>query len=156
MSWRGGTHKTRTPIRSIDLERLLPLLQVPNVRFVSLQYTREAPAEVEALHASTGITIAHMPSAIEDYEETAALVSALDLTVTVCTAVVHLAGALGRPVWVAAPYSPEWRYGYAGDDMPWYPSARVFRQGSYGSWDEVVGALTRCLQDRVRAQPSSS
>ena len=153
LSWRGGTHKTRTPIRSIGLDRLLPLLRTPHVHFVSLQYTSEAPAEVEALRAGSGITITHVPAAVADYEETAGLVSALDLTLTVCTAVAHLAGALGRPVWVAAPYSPEWRYGCAGDDMPWYPSARLFRQTSYGSWDEVLTALTACLQDRVLAQP---
>ena len=73
-----------------------------------------------------------------DYDETAALVSALDLTVSVCTSVVHLTGALGRPVWVLAPQAPEWRYGTRGEAVPWYPSARVFRQEDYGEWDPVM------------------
>ncbi|MGZ8264549.1 MAG: hypothetical protein ACXW2I_10045, partial [Burkholderiales bacterium] len=58
----------------------------------------------------------------------------------------HLAGALGRPVWVAAPRSPEWRYGFSGEEMPWYPSARVFRQDAHGEWDGVVGELARRLR----------
>jgi ADP-heptose:LPS heptosyltransferase len=80
-----------------------------------------------------------------DYEETAALVSALDLVISVCTAVIHLGGALGRPVWVMAPYSPEWRYGIAGEEMPWYPSVRVFRQAAFGEWDAVVERVAQSL-----------
>ena len=61
--------------------------------------------------------IEHWSEAIDDYDQTAALVCALDLVVSVCTALVHLGGALGRPVWVMAPYSPEWRYGFSGESM---------------------------------------
>ncbi|MGZ8153895.1 MAG: tetratricopeptide repeat protein [Burkholderiales bacterium] len=146
LSWRGGTYATRSPLRSIDLDRLLPLLKLPNVHFVSLQYTAEALSEIQALEAEHAIQVTHWPEAIADYEETAALVSALDLTITVCTAIVHLAGALGRPVWVAAPRSPEWRYGFSGEEMPWYPSARVLRQDAHGEWDGVVGELARRLR----------
>lgn len=146
VSWKGGTYTTRSPLRSISLSRLAPILRVPGVHFVSLQYTPDAPADIEALSADEGIEIKHWPEAISDYEETAALVSALDLTVTVCTAVVHLAGALGRPVWVAAPHSPEWRYGLVGETMPWYPSARIFRQETRGDWDPVVDALAERLR----------
>lgn len=140
-SWRGGTHKTRSPLRSVDLEALRPLLQLPGLRFVSLQYTSEAAAEVADANARHGLKIAHWPDAIDDYEETAALVTALDLTVSVCTAVVHLAGALGRPVWVLAPRGAEWRYGYAGCAMPWYPSALIFRQRREGMWAEPLAEL---------------
>ncbi|MGZ5114603.1 MAG: tetratricopeptide repeat protein [Burkholderiales bacterium] len=146
MSWRGGTYKTRNPIRSIGLERWMPILTLPNVHFVSVQYTAEAPAEIAALAADHGITITHWQNAIDDYDETAALVCALDVVLTVCTSIVHLTGALGRPVWVAAPFVPEWRYGLEGDGMAWYPSARLFRQSEYGGWEDVIRAMSERLR----------
>lgn len=115
ISWQGGVRKTNQPLRSIALERWLPLLAVPNARFVSLQYTSGASGEVAGLRARHGVHVVHWQQAIDDYEETAALICALDLMISVCTAAIHLGGALGRPVWVMAPYSPEWRYGFAGD-----------------------------------------
>jgi ADP-heptose:LPS heptosyltransferase len=108
------------------------------VRFVSLQYGDAAAAETAALARNGGPVITHGQEAIDDYEETAALVGALDLTISVCTAVVHLSGAMGRPVWVLTPQAAEWRYGTRGEAMPWYPSARVFRQEHYGDWDPVL------------------
>jgi hypothetical protein len=91
------------------------------------------------------VRIAHWPEAISDYDETAALVSALDLTLSVCTSVVHLAGAMGHPVWVLAPNNPEWRYGCSGESMPWYPSARIFRQERDRDWSGVFGAVRESL-----------
>lgn len=155
ISWRGGTDASRAGMRSIALEDWLPLLRTPGARFVSLQYTREAAAEVEAFTARHGIAIAHWPEALDDYEETAALVSALDLTVSVCTAVVHLAGALGREVWVLAPAVPEWRYGVAGESLPWYPSARMFRQQEAGCWAPTLTAAALALARAVAPQAAS-
>jgi hypothetical protein len=123
ISWQGGTYKTRTSKRSIPLEGWLPVLRTGGVRFVSLQYTEGAASELDALREGHGVDVTHWREAIDDYDETAALVTALDLTISVCTAVIHLGGALGRPVWVMAPYSPEWRYGFVGERMPWYPCA---------------------------------
>ena len=80
-----------------------------------------------------------------DTDETAALVCALDVVVSVCTALVHLGGALGRPVWVLAPVSPEWRYGFSGEAMPWYPSVKLFRQADYADWAPVIGRVAREL-----------
>ncbi len=145
ISWRGGTQASRAPLRSIMLEEWLPVLQVPGVRFVSLQYTANTPQDLEALQHHHGVGVAHWPEAIGDYDETAALVSALDLTVSVCTSVVHLAGALGQPVWVLAPRNPEWRYGCSGGSMPWYPSARIFRQKRDRDWSGVLGAVQASL-----------
>ena len=88
-------------------------------------------------------------------DQTAALVCALDLVVSVCTSLVHLGGALGRPVWVLAPVSPEWRYGFAGEAMPWYPSVRLFRQARYGEWEPVIAAAARELA-ALRRNPASS
>jgi tetratricopeptide (TPR) repeat protein len=147
ISWKGGTHASRAPLRSLTLSEWLPVLRTPGARFVSLQYTAEAAAELRAFEAETGIHIEHWPEAIADYDETAALVCALDLTVSVCTSVVHLAGALGHPVWVLAPKNAEWRYGSAGEAMPWYPSARLFRQTREGAWGEVVDAVARRLRE---------
>jgi len=151
ISWRGGTFKTRSPKRSIPLEDWLPILRTPGARFVSLQYTAGAGEELAALRDQHDVGVAHWPEAIDDYDETAALVSALDLTISVCTAVIHLAGALGRAVWIMAPYSPEWRYGFLGERMPWYPSACVIRQRESGDWASVVATVTERLTERSAA-----
>lgn len=144
LSWRGGTRRSRAPLRSLTLERLLPLLRIPGIHWVSLQYDAGA-GEVDAFARQHGIDLVHWQDAIDDYEDTAALACALELTISVCTAIVHLCGALGRPVRVMAPYSPEWRYGARGERMPWYPSARVIRQRSPGDWDGVLQEIGREL-----------
>lgn len=146
IAWTGGVRKTRRGARSLPLEAWLPILRLPGVSFVSLQYTADARDEVTAFSKRHGVPVEHWNEAIEDYEETAALVCALDLVVSVCTAVIHLTGALGRPVWVMAPYSPEWRYGFSGSTMPWYPSARVFRQPAYGAWEPVTESVAAELK----------
>jgi tetratricopeptide (TPR) repeat protein len=138
LAWTGGVRRTRRELRSIPLAQLLPVLRVPGVQFVSLQYTADAAAETAALRSSHGIDVHHWPEALDDYDQTAALVCALDQVVSVCTSLVHLTGALGRPAWVMAPAGPEWRYGAAGETMPWYPSVRLFRQAAYAEWDPVV------------------
>lgn len=148
ISWKGGTYVSRTDQRSIALEEWLPIFRIPGVRFVSLQYTEGAAEEVRALRERHGVDLVHWPEAIDDYDETAALVSALDVTITVCTAIAHLAGALGRPLWVMAPTNPEWRYGFSGDTMVWYPSARVFRQTRPGHWSEVIASVSLELQQQ--------
>jgi hypothetical protein len=153
ISWRGGVRKTRRALRSIPLDRWLPILGAPGTRFVSLQYTAGADAEIAQLRAQSGNAIEHWAEAVDDYDETAALLAALDLTISVCTAVIHLGGALGRPVWVMAPYSPEWRYGFTGDTMPWYPSVKVFRQPAFGEWGPVTSSVAAELR-RLAGAPS--
>lgn len=151
LSWRGGVPMTGRPWRSLALDDLLPVLRTRGVTFVNLQYG-ECVNEIERLERTSGIRLVHWPDALEIYDETAALVCALDLTVSVCTAVVHLAGALGCPAWVMAPVRPESRYGFKGESMRWYPSVRVFRQQAFGVWDgvleEVVSALARAAAER--------
>ena len=145
VSWRGGTPRTRTERRSLPLAGLAPLVREAGFRFVSLQYGPDAAAEVERFAAESGIRVHHWPEAIDDYDETAALASALAGIVSACTAIVHLAGALGRPVWVATPRVPEWRYGSLGERMPWYPTVRLVRQADSGVWEPVVDAIRRDL-----------
>jgi len=140
LSWRGGVPQTGRGSRSIGLAELLPILRLEGVSFVSLQYG-PCGEELAALRQRHGIEIHHWQDAIDDYEETAALVCALDLTLSVCTAVVDLAGALGRPVWVMAPVRSDFRYGLRGDAMRWYPSARIFRQATFGEWAPVLEAV---------------
>jgi tetratricopeptide (TPR) repeat protein len=127
VSWRGGTPRSRNGLRSLTLERLAPVLKAPGVHFVNLQYG-QCRGEIDSFSGMRGVPIHHWAEAIEDYDETAALVSALDLVVSVCTAVVNLGGALNRPVWVMAPLVPDARYGCEGRTTIWYPSVRVFRQ----------------------------
>jgi hypothetical protein len=147
LSWRGGTASTRRRLRSIALRDLSAILGTPGCRFVSLQYG-DCASEIEQARAE-GVALAHWQTAIDDYDETAALCTALDLTVSVCTAVIHLNGALGRPVWVMAPAVPEWRYGRSGDTMPWYPSVRLYRQRSEAPWDEVFSRVAHDLAQRA-------
>lgn len=142
ISWRGGSIYTNRKRRTLSLETLHPLLSMPGVQWINLQYG-ERNAEIASLKESSGIEIIDWPEAIDgDYDETAALVGALDLVISVCTSVIHLTGALGRPVWVMVPYTPEWRYGYQGETMPWYPTVRRYRQSDPKDWTAVI--------DRVR------
>jgi Tfp pilus assembly protein PilF len=140
LSWQGGLPSTGRSRRSIPLEALRPLLEVPGTRFVSLQYG-EVGGELAALERNHAIRVEHWPEVIASSDDTAALTCALDLTVSVCTALVHLTGALGRPAWVMVPAVPEWRYGAEGEGMPWYPSVRLFRQAVPGDWQPVLERL---------------
>jgi tetratricopeptide (TPR) repeat protein len=151
VSWRGGTVFTRQERRSLSLQMLLPVLSVPGVRWVNLQYGQRSD-DIAALQQESGIEIVDWPEAIDgDYDETAALVSALDLVISVCTSVVHLTGALGRPAWVMTARVPEWRYGLHGSTMPWYPQVRLFRQATQGDWGPVVSGIERALRQRLDA-----
>jgi tetratricopeptide (TPR) repeat protein len=143
VSWRGGGVATRRHLRSIPLDEWLPLLRTPGTAFVSLQYD-DCAREIGELRDRHGVTVRHWQEAIDDYDETAALVCALDLVISVCTSLVHLAGALGRPAWVLVPAVPEWRYLREGEATPWYPSLRLIRQPRVGEWGPVLG------QARVR------
>jgi Flp pilus assembly protein TadD len=143
--WRGGVLKTGRAWRSLHPKSILQLLGVPGATFVSLQ--RDASAEeLGFLRDQHGVAIEHWQDALDDVEEAAALVGALDLTISVCTWIVHLAGAQGLPVWVMAPVRPEPRYGLAGSSMRWYPTARVFRQRAFGVWNDVVDEVAAELR----------
>jgi tetratricopeptide (TPR) repeat protein len=144
LSWRGGTHRTRQPLRSLALPDLAPILRARALQGVSLQYG-DAAAEVRACAEGHALPVTHWPDAIDDLGQMAALISALDLVVSVCNTTIHLGGALGRPVWVMAPQVPEWRYGIAGEGMPWYPSVRIFRQARAGEWPPVIARVAAAL-----------
>lgn len=149
LSWRGGVRATRRQLRSIPPSSFAPLYQ-DGVRFVSLQYGDVSEDIVEMKRC--GLEIAHWPEAISDYDETAALVCALDQVVSVCTAVIHLCGALGRPIFVLVPKVSEWRYLFAGDRLPWYPTVQLIRQKNEAEWKDVIGEVRQRLEIMTRVR----
>ncbi len=145
LSWIGGMQKTGRSRRSLSVAELRPLLDLPGISWVSLQYT-PATEEIAALAAAGGPRMVEFPGATADMDELAGLVAALDLVVSVCNTTVHVAGALGKEVLVMAPFVPEWRYGMRGTRMVWYPSARVIRQPRYGEWRPVLEEVKATLR----------
>ena len=148
ISWRGGTRISRRQIRSIKLEDWLPILRLQGVHFVSLQYD-EHDQEIQRLANQHGIRVTQWKDALDDFGQTAALVSALDLVVSVCTTVIHLSGALNKEAWVLVPACPEWRYGAEGTDMPWYPSVHLYRQHVVGEWAPMINEVAGSLSQRI-------
>lgn len=144
IAWQGGTVITRRAIRSIDLPKLEPVLNVPNCHFISLQHDA-LPIQLMEFNQIAGHKLHHFAGAHADLDETAALISCLDLIITVQTAIVHLAGALNRPTWVMVSSAPEWRYLCSGQTMPWYPSVTLFRQPSRSNWSVVIEKITESL-----------
>jgi tetratricopeptide (TPR) repeat protein len=132
--WSGRPDHGNDRSRSIPLERLAPLLAAPGIEWVSLQ--REVRVSDEAALREAGIL--HLGDELADFEDTAALMTLLDLVVTVDTAAAHLAGALARPLWILLSFSPDWRWLLGRQDSPWYPTARLFRQPQPGDWDPVL------------------
>jgi hypothetical protein len=145
IAWRGGSASTRRELRSTRLDQWLPILQQKDCHFVSLQHGG-GDVETAALAATHALTVHHWQEAIDAIDETAALISALDLVVSVQTATVHLAGALGRPAWVLVPAVPEWRYLQDSATMPWYPAVLLFRQRQAGRWEHVMRQVAGELQ----------
>lgn len=146
IAWKGGLLKTGRQQRSLILESLLPLLSVPGIHYVSLQHN-DFETEMAELERDHGIKLTLWPDAFANFNELGALVSSLDLVVTVCSSLAHLTGALGVPGFVLAPTSPTWRYLGSGESLPWYPSIRLFRQEGPGTWGS---AITR-LENEIRA-----
>src|SRR5262249_26726406 len=136
--------------RSVGLERLKPLLDVPGVNFASLQVGPRA-ADLADVSADA---VADISSELTDFAETAGAILNLDLVIAVDTSVVHLAGALGRPAWVMLPFSPDWRWLLDRDDSPWYPTLKLYRQPEPGDWNHVVRRVAADLAERAAAPAS--
>ena len=135
ISWAGNPNYRADHERSTHLETFLPLLKIPRIHWISLQkgesanQISELPPEV-SLHDGS--------SQDRDLADTAALVANLDLVITTDTAIAHLAGALGKPLWLLLPWQSDWRWMQQTLTTPWYPTARLFRQSSPGHWSELV------------------
>ena len=140
LAWAGNRTLRDDAQRSIPLKQLAALFRHPQVQMVSLQKGEAAREWAE--HASTG---SEFIERCQDFVDTAALVSNLDLVITVDTAVAHLAGALGKPVWLLNRFGSEWRWGLEREDSPWYPTLRQFRQRHRDDWAEIIDRVDRAL-----------
>ena len=128
---------------AIPLAVLEPILRRrPGVEFHCLQ--KEISADDRAWLDRTGIVTTH-EAVLRDFGDTAALIQAMDLVISIDTAVAHLAGALAKPVWIMLPFSPDWRWLLGRDDSPWYPTARLFRQPEPGDWASVVRTVAASI-----------
>ncbi len=141
--WSGNIRHERDRERSIGLRALLPLMDV-NATFVSLQ--KELGAEDADIMQERG-DIRHFGDELADFSATAALISQLDLVISVDTSVAHLAAALGKPTWILLTFIPDWRWLLGRDDSPWYHSARLFRQDDAGAWESVIARVRDALVD---------
>jgi tetratricopeptide (TPR) repeat protein len=140
--WSGNPKHGNDHNRSIPLETLLPLLDV-RAQFISLQKDLR-PSDAAILRGRDDIRDAGCE--LNSFSDTAALLSQLDLLITVDTSVAHLAGALARPAWVLLPRLPDWRWMLDRDDSPWYPSLRLYRQTETATWPPVVQRVKQVLQ----------
>jgi tetratricopeptide (TPR) repeat protein len=127
--------------RSMSLRQFAPLAGISGLTLISLQ--KGGPA---AQASTAGVALHDWTAELNDFADTAALIEALDLVISVDTAVVHLAGALGKPVWVLNRYDQDWRWLRNRTDSPWYPTARLFRQHSLGDWSGVIEDLVAALR----------
>jgi len=148
IAWRGGSLRTRQQLRTIPLLDWIPVLEQPGVQFHILQYG-ETASEIEALPEPFSMILNSVVSITDDLDELAALITALDLVISVDNTVAHLAGALGKPTWIMLSFSPEWRYPRVTESMRWYPSARLFKQHEPRAWAPVIGRVAAALAIEV-------
>jgi len=147
VSWRGGTSMTRSVSRSLSLSQLRPILE-QKALFVAIQHDMKPDEEKSWPFPN----LIWWPELVTQLNSLASLIAACDEIVTVCNTNVHLAGAMGKPVKVLAPFVPEWRYGFAADAMPWYPDVRIFRQASYGDWNLAIERVVKELRESIAHQ----
>ncbi len=140
LCWAAGKLSSTHARRSVPLEEFQPLLDVPGLRLVNLQKGKEA-AQLPAL----GWEIFDCMSECRDFQDTAGLIEQLDLVISVDTAVAHLAGAMGKPVWLLNSFESDWRWMLERNDSPWYPSMRIFRQAERGDWHGVIDEISEQL-----------
>jgi hypothetical protein len=142
LAWAGNPRYKADAQRSIALETLLPLLRTSGITWVSLQKGRAAD---QLCRLPSDVMVWDGSSHDSDLAETAALVATLDLVISTDTCIAHLAGAMGKPVWILLPHLADWRWMEQIETTPWYPTARLFRQPSSGDWtsvqEQVIGEL---------------
>ena len=146
LSWAGNARHANDRRRSCPLAALAPLLELPDIAWFSLQ---KVDGEDQIAHIPAAQRI-RLLDARNDFAQKAALVEGLDLVISVDTSNAHLAGALGKPVWILLPFAPDWRWGLGRSDSPWYPTGRLFRQPRAGDWTSVVADVHAALAARVK------
>jgi hypothetical protein len=152
IAWQGNMHSPADAGRSFPLTEFAGLAAIPGVRLISLQKSDG----IEQLHnlpprmrvETLGDEFDAGPDAFAD---TAAAMESLDLIITPDSAIAHLAGALGRPVWVALQFVPDWRWQLRRPDSPWYPTMRLFRQRVRRNWESVFAEMQKALQEAIPA-----
>ncbi len=146
LAWSGAPIHDNDINRSIGLETLAPLLDLPNVAFVSLQHDL-GERDLPVLHKLPNLR--RLESRFCDFADTAAAISLVDAVIAVDTAVAHVAGAIGKPLMLLLPFAADFRWLRERLDSPWYPTARLYRQQKFGDWDGAIGALRH---DLMRAE----
>lgn len=142
--WSGSSGHGNDRNRSLPFTRLAGLID-DAAEFICLQKEfRNEDEQLVRQHSNVRI----FSERLNDFADTAALIETLDLVITVDTSVAHLAGALGKPVWILLPFAPDFRWLLEREDSPWYPSARIFRQRHAGQWPEVLAEVRKALSDR--------
>jgi len=145
IAWAGAPGNTLNHRRSLPLAQCLPLLAIEGVTWFSLKRAGECFAPDDARHTARLVEL----DLRNDFDDLAALIASLDLVVSVDTSLAHLAGALGKPLWVLLARVPDWRWLLDRKDSPWYPSARLFRQRTAGDWSAPVADATDALRALV-------
>ena len=150
INWAGNPSYRADRERSTCLETFLPLLQIPGIQCVSLQ-KGEPALQIPPIRQSLpeNCTFLDGCSSDRDFADTAALIANLDLVITTDTAVAHLAGALGKPLWLLLPWQSDWRWMQSRPTTPWYPTARLFRQSSANNWPELIDRVIHRAIHRV-------
>ncbi len=144
IAWQGNPVFPQDCYRSMPLAQFGPLARIPGMRLFSLQKGHGAEQLASAPFPVEDLGAALDPSG-GAFTDSAAAMMALDLVIVSDSAVAHVAGALGRPVWVILPLTPDWRWLLGRDDTPWYPTMRLYRQQRLGEWDEPFGRIARDL-----------
>jgi Flp pilus assembly protein TadD len=144
LAWGGNPNYPHELWRSIPLEQLAPLTKLENTTFYSLQMG--APAR-QVKQLGPRVRLIDLQDEQKDFAETAAIAANLDLVISIDTSVAHLAGAMGKPVWILLNNSPDWRWLLEREDSPWYPTARLFRQATFGNWQDVVTRVEEELRE---------
>jgi tetratricopeptide (TPR) repeat protein len=148
LAWSGNPQHVNDRNRSIPLTRFAPLWSTGAMHFFAVQRElRDGDAELLAREPH----VTQLGTELDDFADTAAVLALMDLVITVDTAVAHLAGAMGRRVYILVPFSPDWRWTLAGESSRWYPTARLFRQPSLGDWDSVIERLRDDLDQFARS-----
>ncbi|ADW70874.1 Tetratricopeptide TPR_1 repeat-containing protein (plasmid) [Granulicella tundricola MP5ACTX9] len=148
--WAGNPDHMRDRMRSIPFNQFSHILSASEIAFYSLQ---KGPA---ATQFATAQHVIDLDAILLDFTDTATAILNMDLVITVDTSVAHLAGALGKPVWILLHHTPDWRWLRGRVDTPWYPSARLFRQTEPGKWDDVLSEVERELDCHSRAWQSNT
>jgi tetratricopeptide (TPR) repeat protein len=142
--WAGNPTLKGDLFRSCSLETFSPFAHFKDITFYSLQKWKSAE---QAKNPPVGMRLIDYTDEIRDFSDTAAFIENLDLIISVDTAVAHLAGAMGRPVWTLLPFAPDWRWMLNREDSPWYPTMRLFRQSSWGDWKSVINRMKEELRE---------